>query len=108
MTFYSSENLWTKPATVEQALQSPGSVGKESIPKYLQPFGTAGTISSRHSLLYGPSYYLTPTLLLAIMVMVYVAVVALCAFCCILSLQTPEKFEGDMEREMSSALNEEK
>jgi len=106
MTFYSSSNLWTQPASVEQAnsnAKNPSTVA----PKYLQPFGPGTSITTRHSLLYGPSYYLTPTLLLAILVMIYIGVVALCAFCCILSLQTPEKFEGDMEREMSSALNEE-
>jgi len=99
MTFYSSSNLWTRPATIQQA---------QAGDAYLHPGSKAGTITTRHSLLYGPSYYLTPTLLLAILVMIYIGVVALCAFCCILSLQTPEKFEGDMEKEMSSALNEEK
>jgi hypothetical protein len=98
MTFYSSSNLWTRPATIQQA---------QAGDAYLHPGGDA-TFTTRHSLLYGPSYYLTPTLLLAILVMIYIGVVALCAFCCILSLQTPEKFEGDMEKEMSSALNEEK
>merc|ERR1711988_609958 len=104
MTFYSSQNLWTQPATVQQALSMAAS---GATAPYLQPGGSNSPVSTRHSLLYGPSYYLTPTLLLAILVMIYIGVVALCAFCCILSLQTPEKFEGDMEREMSSALNEE-
>jgi len=114
MTFYSSQNLWTQPATVDQALSmsaqakaNAANSAKVAAP-FLHPGGINADVTTRHSILYGPSYYLTPTLLLAILVMIYIGVVALCAFCCILSLQTPEKFEGDMEREMSSALNEEK
>jgi len=107
MTFYSSQNLWTQPATVDQALSMSAQATTAAAP-FLHPGGINAGVTTRHSILYGPSYYLTPTLLLAILVMIYIGVVALCAFCCILSLQTPEKFEGDMEREMSSALNEEK
>jgi len=60
--------------------------------------------STRNALLYGPSVYLTPTLLISILVMIYMGFLLLAAYCCILSLQTPEKFEGDQEREMDDAL----
>merc|ERR1711934_696219 len=63
---------------------------------------------TRTSLLYGPSTYLTPTLLIAILIMIYMGFLALAAYCCILSLQTPEKFEGDQEKEMNNALNQDK
>lgn len=58
------------------------------------------------SLSYGTTNYLTPTLLVAILVMIYMAVLAISAYCCLLSLQTPEKFEGDQEKDMARALNQ--
>jgi len=58
------------------------------------------------SVVYGPSYYLTPTLLVAILVMIYMGVLLISAYCCLLSLQTPEKFEGDQEKDMARALNQ--
>jgi len=62
------------------------------------------TTTDRAALLYGPSYMLTPTLLVGVLVMVYMAILALAAYCCILSLQTPELFEGDQEKEMDRAM----
>lgn len=59
----------------------------------------------RSALLYGSSFYLTPTLMISILVMIYMGVLALAAYCCILSLQTPEMFEGDHEFLMQRALN---
>jgi len=58
------------------------------------------------SVVYGPTYYLTPTLLIAILVMIYMAILLLAAYCCLLQLQTPEMFEGDQERDMARALNQ--
>jgi len=58
------------------------------------------------SVMYGPTYYLTPTLLIAILVMIYMFVLLLAAYCCLLQLQTPEMFEGDQERDMARALNQ--
>merc|ERR1711934_982467 len=49
---------------------------------------------------YGPTYYLTPTLLVALLVGAWLLFVSLCAYCCILSLQTPEKFEDDHKKDM--------
>merc|ERR1719197_346192 len=62
--------------------------------------------STRTSMYYGGAAYMTPTLGLAILVMIYMAFLALSAYCCILNLQTPEKFEGDQEKDMSRALNQ--
>jgi hypothetical protein len=59
-----------------------------------------------NSIAYGPTFYLTPTLLIGILVMVYMAVLLIAAYCCLLSLQTPEKFEGDQEKDMARALNQ--
>lgn len=58
------------------------------------------------SVAYGSTFYLTPTLLIGILVMIYMAVLIIAAYCCLLSLQTPEKFEGDQERDMARALNQ--
>merc|ERR1711934_666920 len=55
---------------------------------------------------YGPTYYLTPTLLVALLVGAWLLFVSLCAYCCILSLQTPEKFEDDHKKDMARALNQ--
>merc|ERR1711981_968054 len=57
------------------------------------------------ALTYGPSRFLTPTLNLGILVTLYMLFVAISAFCCILSLQTPEMFEEDQKKAMHSALN---
>ena len=67
---------------------------------------TASPETVFNSLRYGSSTYLTPTLLLALLVMVYAAFLALASFCCIMNLQTPEKFEGDQESEMKRALRQ--
>jgi len=70
-------------------------------------FPTSGvTSSARHALWYGGVAYLTPNLVIAILIMIYMGVLLLCAYCCILSLQTPEKFEGDQEKDMARALNQ--
>lgn len=104
MTFFSTQDLWARPPTVAQSSDLVNNqFAYLSIGSNLK-----GKLSTRHSLKYGPSTYLTPTLLLAILVMLYAGMLALCAFCCILSLQTPEKFEGDAQKEMSSALQEDK
>merc|ERR1712023_208985 len=50
--------------------------------------------------------YLTPNLMIAILVMIYMGFLVICSWCCILSLQTPEKFEGDQEKDMARALNQ--
>jgi len=75
----------------------------------LIPPGTtnAGYTSNQggKGLKYGPSVYLTPTLLLAIIVTLYMLFVSISAFCCILSLQTPEMFEGDQLKLMKEALD---
>jgi len=85
MTFYQSSDLWLRYPTIAQS--------------------NAGAVAGKRTFLkYGPTYYLTPTLLLAILVMIYSGIVALCAFCCILSLQTPQKFENDYKNEMDEAL----
>jgi hypothetical protein len=96
MGFDASSGLWTRYPTVAQSydIANDGS-------QYLK----VGGVSTRRSILYGPSVYLTPTLLLAIMVFTYIAVLLLAALCCILSLQTPEKFEKDYEKEMEHALD---
>lgn len=72
---------------------------------------TAGTASTwptsvSTSLYYGGAANMTPTLGIAILVMIYMAFLALSAYCCILGLQTPESFEGDMEKDMARALNQ--
>merc|ERR1711871_517814 len=59
----------------------------------------------RNAIAYGSSRFLTPTLMVAILITIYMGFLALAAYCCILSLQTPEKFEGDQEKEMQHALN---
>merc|ERR1711939_474627 len=65
-------------------------------------FGAATVAGIR----YGPTYYLTPTLLVALLVGAWLLFVSLCAYCCILSLQTPEKFEDDHKKDMARALNQ--
>merc|ERR1711934_543395 len=55
---------------------------------------------------YGPTSLLTPTLLVALLVGAWLLFVSLCAYCCILSLQTPEKFEDDHKKDMARALNQ--
>jgi len=95
MSFDASDGLWTRYPTVAQAQMGLPSTA----------YKVSGQPDSRHYVKYGPSYYLTPTLLLAIMVMIYAGVLLLTAFCCILSLQTPQKFEGDFVREMADALD---
>merc|ERR1711934_556000 len=74
-----------------------------------------GILSSGNSLELGqttnlasfvPTYYLTPTLLVALLVGAWLLFVSLCAYCCILSLQTPEKFEDDHKKDMARALNQ--
>jgi hypothetical protein len=68
-----------------------------------------GTLAPNNSaMMYGPSFYLTPTLLLAILSMIYMGLLLITAYCCILSLQTPEKFEGDQEKDMNRALGNDK
>merc|ERR1711998_404465 len=62
--------------------------------------------TGRTSLYYGGAANMTPTLAIAILVMIYMAFLALSAYCCILSLQTPECFEGDQEKDMARALNQ--
>merc|ERR1712086_602672 len=85
MTFYQSSDLWLRYPTIAQSYQE--------------------TVASKRTFIkYGPTYYLTPTLLLAILAMIYSGIVLLCAFCCILSLQTPQKFENDYKNEMDEAL----
>jgi len=63
-------------------------------------------VSARTSIYYGGAAYMTPTLAIAILVMIYMGFLALSAYCCILNLQTPEKFEGDQEKDMARALNQ--
>lgn len=70
------------------------------------PSNARPSVAYGKSLLYGPTFYLTPTLLCAILVSLWMFFVAFCAYCCLLSLQTPEKFEGDQEKEMARALNQ--
>jgi|ERR1711990_368866 len=73
--------------------------------KYLMANGTLPD-TLLNSISYGSAVYLTPTLLLAILVMIYAMLLALASFCCIMALQTPEKFEGDQESEMKRALHQ--
>lgn len=82
----SAFNVWTKSGATN--LVPPG---------YMSNQGGKG-------LKYGPSRYLTPTLLLAIIITLYMLFVSISAFCCILSLQTPEMFEGDQRELMKQAL----
>jgi len=74
--------------------------------RYTYNNGTSPT-STRTSINYGSAVNLTPTLLLSVLLMLYMVFLALSAFCCILALQTPEKFEGDQQQEMKRALNNE-
>merc|ERR1711907_49897 len=57
------------------------------------------------ALWYGTVSTLTPTLLVAILVMIFLGIMLFCAYCCILSLQTPQMFEGDQKKEFLRALN---
>jgi hypothetical protein len=63
--------------------------------------------SERMAINYGSAVNLTPTLLLAILLFLYMIFLALSAFCCILALQTPENFEGDQRDAMKRALQNE-
>jgi len=69
------------------------------------PEYTGPSMNYRNTIMYGSSRFLTPSLLVAIMITIYMGFLALAAYCCILSLQTPEKFEGDQEKDMQHALN---
>jgi len=73
-------------------------------PQYMYQNKTL-VLNAKSSMLYGPTVNLTPTLMIAILVMIYMGVLALSAYCCILSLQTPEMFEGDQKNDMNRALN---
>ena len=74
---------------------------------YANSTGQVNSMGERNAILYGTVSYLTPTLLLAVLTMLYMIFLAMCAFCCITALQTPEKFEGEFEDEMKRALSNE-
>jgi len=69
-------------------------------------YGNATT--TRNAIQYGSTSTLTPTLLIAILITIYMGLLALAAYCCILALQTPEKFEGDQDKEMDRAMGKDK
>jgi len=50
---------------------------------------------------------LTPNSLLGLLATVYMFFIALCGYCCLFSLQTPDLFEGDQKKEMARALGTE-
>jgi len=52
----------------------------------------------------GGVYYLTPNSLLGLLAAGYMFIIALCGYCCLFSLQTPDLFEGDQKKEMDRAL----
>jgi len=98
-TFFQSQNLRSRPQFAYangDALMSQGGLA----------LTTSATVGGRKALWYGSVQYLTPTLMIAILVMIYMGFLVLCAYCCVLSLQTPEKFEGDQEKDMARALNQ--
>merc|ERR1712159_960273 len=51
--------------------------------------------------------HLTPSTLLALMATIYMLFIAICGYCCLFSLQTPDLFEGDQKKEMARALGTE-
>merc|ERR1711907_666543 len=51
--------------------------------------------------------HLTPSTLLALMATIYMFFIAICGYCCLFSLQTPDLFEGDQKKEMARALGTE-
>merc|ERR1711871_148184 len=51
--------------------------------------------------------HLTPSALLALMATIYMFFIAICGYCCLFSLQTPDLFEGDQKKEMARALGTE-
>jgi hypothetical protein len=55
----------------------------------------------------GGVHYLTPNSMLALLATVYMFFVAICGYCCLFSLQTPDLFEGDQAKEMDRALGNE-
>jgi len=93
LQFQAADRLWTKYPTLSASFANDVS------------WSDSGVDDTRRFIKYGTSAYMTPTLLLAILVMIYVLILALSAFCCLLSLQTPEKFEGDQKLEMERELN---
>jgi len=56
----------------------------------------------------GEVRYLTPNSLLGLAASLYMVFVALCGYCCLFSLQTPDLFEDDQKKEMARALDQDK
>jgi hypothetical protein len=55
----------------------------------------------------GGVHYLTPNVLLALGATIYMFFIAICGYCCLFALQTPDLFEGDQKKEMDRALGQE-
>jgi len=98
-TYFQSQNLRSKP-------QYAYADGDALISQGGNALTLSATVGGRRALWYGTVQYLTPNLMIAILVMIYMGFLVLSAWCCILSLQTPEKFEGDQEKDMARALNQ--
>jgi len=105
-TFFQSQNLRSNPSFAwDGKANSLLSQGGNAL-QVGNALNAAGAVGARRSLWYGTVQYLTPNLMIAILVMIYMGFLLLCAYCCVLSLQTPEKFEGDQEKDMARALNQ--
>jgi len=67
---------------------------------------TQGTVAFGSGAIFtGTVSMLTPGLLVGILMMVFMGILALSAYCCLMSLQTPQMFEGDQKDDMRRALN---
>jgi hypothetical protein len=55
----------------------------------------------------GGVYYITPSGLLGLGATMYMFFIAICGYCCLFALQTPDLFEGDQKKEMDRALGQE-
>jgi len=73
---------------------------------HYEPIYSKGNVAFTNGAIFGGTVsMLTPGLLVAILMMVFMGILALSAYCCLMSLQTPEMFEGDQKEEMKRALN---